>query len=979
VRGCGSSWSRRFGSGAVALAIVVLALPAAAQAQDSAARSRDAWHRTAQRGPAPGHPVAVDPTSSTFFNLDREQLAAGARQAPPTGAGSPVVLSIPKPDGSFARFEVSRGTTLSPELAAQHPEIRDYVGVGVDDPSASLSLVISPEGAFAAVRGRDGTSYVEPRYRDDATAHVAFARQDLPNPEPFHESDEMARQLESAVPRSAARPGPGEDVPLRTYRLALINDPAYATFFGGSDAQVLAAKTALMARVNQIYEQDLGITMTLIPQTDALNLNTAAKATQPGGPCGGAACYTSDQLTRCNFGFQPGDAGPPTLPQTTIVAGQIAGARNYDIGHLMLRGGGGGLATLAGVGDMQKAEGCTGRTTPTGDAWVVDFVAHEMGHQFAAEHTWNGTRGSCDNAARSPANAMEPGSGSTVMAYAGICDEDNLQPQSDPYFSQRSEEQIYGWVDAPDTPGPSSVQRVSLKDFDGADSFGISYGGRPAQTITNGANYTLAGIKAAIDAAIGGGTTVIVTNWQGQAGGALDQNGFTVMLSSNVNEPQLALSNFNGASGFVGDAVVGGPTRNGGTVTMTSNKAPRVQTAPAFTIPARTPFTLTATASDENPADTLTYLWEQRDAGTGRALDTEPGAIGPLFRVFGTAQRADTGEVYNSTPKNAATTNPSRDFPDVAQVMADNTDAVTDCGPVTTDAGNDCWSEYLPKVNRTMNFRVTARDGNAQAGGNGFADTQLTVSAAAGPFRLTSQATDSDNGTAATLPVTWSVAGTDADPINIANVRVLLSTDDGASFPTVLAASTPNDGSETVNLPLGVKTTTGRIRIEAVGNVFYDVSRGRISIDPTQAPAGGGGPSTSTPTTTTPVAPPLLPVTPAAATLRLSSARIQNFLRTKAVVVKATVDRDSALSATGSLTIGRKAVAGARLKLKAAKGTGVAGRATTLKLRLTARDLRRVRSAVRGKRRVTASVSVRATPLDAPSTVTKTSIRQKGR
>jgi Metallo-peptidase family M12B Reprolysin-like len=984
MRRAGGGRSHLFVGGAAALAIVVLGLPAAAQAQDSAARSRDAWHRTAQRGPAPGHKVAVAPTDSTSFSLDRDQLAAQAGQAPPAGAGSPVVLSIPKPDGTFARFEVTRGTTLSPELAAKHPEIRDYVGVGVDDPSASLSLVIAPEGAFAAIRGRDGTTYVEPRYRDDATAHVAFAREALPNTEPPHESEDMARQLGSALPPSAARPGPGEDVPLRTYRLALINDQTYANFFGGSDAQVLAAKTALMARVNQIYRQDLGITMTLIPQTDALNLNTAAKAITPGGPCGGAACYTSGQLSRCDR-----DLG--TLPQTTIVAGQIVGARNYDIGHLSLGTDGGGLAA-AGVGDAIKAQGCTGQLTPTGDAWGVDFVAHEMGHQFAADHTWDGTRGECTDANAAAASAMEPGSGSTIMGYAGICGDDNLQPHSDPYFSQRSQEQIYGWVDAPavgrENPPLSSVQRVSLRNFDGTDSFDISFGGGVPQKITNGTNYTFAGIKAAIQAAIGGGKTVTVTNWQG--GAALDQTGFTVTFGSIVAEPQLALSNFSGATGFVGDAVVGGPRNNGGTVTTTSNKAPTVQTAPGFTIPARTPFTLTATGSDPNPADTPTYLWEQSDPGTGRALDTEPEAIGPLFRVFGIAQRTDTGAVYNSTPKNAATTNPARDLPDVAQVMADNTDAVNACGSVTTAAGNDCWSEYLPKVNRTISFRVTARDGNPEAGGTGFADTALTVSAAAGPFRLTSQATDTNNGTAATLPVTWNVAGTDAAPVNTANVRILLSTDDGASFPTVLAASTPNDGSETVPLPAGVQTTTGRIRIEAVGNVFFDASRGRLSFNaPTGGgpPGGGGGGGTSgggtttpsTPTTTTPVTPPpLLPVTPTAATLRLSSARAQNFLRSKAVVVKATVDRDAALSATGSITIGAKAVAGARLKLKPAKGNGVAGRPTTLKLKLTARNLRSVRSAVRGKRRVIASVSVRATPVGAPSTVTKARIPQKG-
>ena len=185
MRWAGGARSRVVAGGAAALAILVVAAPAAAQAQDSAARSRDAWQRTAQRVPAPGRQVAVAPTTLTSFSLDRQQLAAEAGQAPPAVPGSPTVLSIPRPDGTFARFDVTRGTTLSPELAAKHPEIRDYVGVGVDDPSASLSLVIAPEGAFAAIRGRDGTSYVEPQYRDDAIAHVAFAREALPNTEPY--------------------------------------------------------------------------------------------------------------------------------------------------------------------------------------------------------------------------------------------------------------------------------------------------------------------------------------------------------------------------------------------------------------------------------------------------------------------------------------------------------------------------------------------------------------------------------------------------------------------------------------------------------------------------------------------------------------------------------------------------------------------------------------------------------------------------
>ena len=135
-----------------------------------------------------------------------------------------------------------------------------------------------------------------------------------------------------------------------------------------------------------------------------------------------------------------------TLDKTRIVLGQLIGASNYDVGHIGLGVNGGGIAYLGVVGASLKGGGCTGVPTPVGDLFAVDYVAHELGHQFDADHTFNGVDGSCGG--NGGASAVEPGSGVTVMAYAGICAADDLQPHSDPYFSQRSIDQVTSYVGA---------------------------------------------------------------------------------------------------------------------------------------------------------------------------------------------------------------------------------------------------------------------------------------------------------------------------------------------------------------------------------------------------------------------------------------------------------------------------------------------------------------------------------------------------
>ena len=289
---------------------------------------------------------------------------------------------------------------------------------------------------------------------------------------------------------------------LRTYRLAMITDPGYSAFFGGP-ANVTAAKVALMNRVNQIYEDDLTIRMQFIANNDLLNLNTYDLAVAPNGPCGAAGCFTQAQVLGCS------------TARNRIVISQIIGAANYDVGHLALGQPGGGVAGLGVVGRNNKAAGCTGLATPVGDFFAVDYVAHELGHQFSGNHTFNGNQLNCSGGNRNPSTSVEPGSGSSVQAYAGICMTDDLQPHSDPYFSQRSQQEMTTYAASDQNP-INEVQTVSLRHFGG---------GNEVQTVTLGPGFSRASTVQPLNVAIGAAPSAT------QLGGA-SQTGSVVTIST---------------------------------------------------------------------------------------------------------------------------------------------------------------------------------------------------------------------------------------------------------------------------------------------------------------------------------------------------------------------------------------------------------------------------------------------------------------
>lgn len=232
---------------------------------------------------------------------------------------------------------------------------------------------------------------------------------------------------------------------------------------------------------------------------------------------------------------------------------------------------------------------------------------------------------------------------------------------------------------------------------------------------------------------------------------------------------------------------------NVGTITATGNTAPIVDAGPDYTIPAQTPFELTPPEAIDNEGDTVTYNWEQRDLGTGqKALASPDDGQGPLFRSY---------------PKS---TDRTRTLPRLEELLNN-----------TIPTG-----EQLPSTNREINFRLTANDGR---GGTASDSMVINVVATGAPFTVTSPNSTVDWQAFTEQTVTWNVAGTDSGAISAATVDILLSTDGGETFDTVLASGVANDGSQAVTIP-NLPTTDARIKVKPTNNIFFDFSDINFSI-----------------------------------------------------------------------------------------------------------------------------------------------------
>ncbi len=850
---------------AAATVVLVAGLLPGVTASSSGAPPPDPTYRSLSGFEPRGDKIRVEPKAYSAVRVNLGRVRAGLAGAPAERTGGGVEFAVPTPTGGTEKFSVTRTQVLAPELADAHPEIATYTGRSVSDPATTIALDVTPMGLHAAVRGPQGqdTWYVDPAYdRRGTTEHLAFYASATTSPE-----EEFVEREAPALRKTANRVGiaakAGGPVVEKRYRLALTSDPSYAEYFGTDN--VLAEKATLINRVNQIYSQDLAIRMLLINETDELNFDTEAEATGPDGPCGAAACYR----TLVNPGDPPdeqyGDldfCSGETLAQNRTVLGQVVGADNYDVGHIALGKNGGGVAYLGVVGADYKGGGCTGLPEPKGDFFAIDYVAHEIGHQFAGNHTFDGVQNACSGGNRNPGTSVEPGSGSSVMAYAGICLQDDLQPHTDPYFSFRTLDEVNAYTGRPTLP-VVEVQTVSLRGFGAAGStFDLSFGG--ASTTISADDYDAASIETAVEGITG--EDVTISGWGYDPFGSFtdypapltapDATGFQVIFAPDADpytagnhqdvDPLDVTGGSAGVSGFVGETAKGGVADNRGISTApTADRAPRVtKISKLRRIPARTPFVLTGKAADAD-GDPLTYLWEQTDRGLdakGTSLVSNKKIYGPLFRVFGTAADVtDDGTLESPSPGiNLAGRNGTRYFPDLAQVLAGNTNASTGrcpkVAPLPDDLDNyvpprkkaiECYSEFLPterylgtqgKGRRDLHFRLTVRDGR---GGVAYRNVTLEVAPSAGPFLVTSQKKSTTVRRGDTLPVRWQVNGTRK---LAKRVTIYLSTNGGKTWKRELAR-TANDGSQRVRLPRGVRTKHARIVVAARGNYFYAVNK----------------------------------------------------------------------------------------------------------------------------------------------------------
>ena len=348
-----------------------------------------------------------------------------------------VVVSIPNLDGQLETYQVWENSNFEPALQQRFPDIRSYVGKGLTDKYATINFSISPQGIQTMVfRADTGTEFIE-GYDKESTVYVLFnSSKRISGRLPFNCSTNdvsLANDLSGKFNNTVM----SDQKNYKTFRLALSCTAEYSNYFGATSsakvALVMAAMNNTMTRVNGVMEKDLAVHLNIINSNDLVIYYNRTSDPYSAAAAGSAGAWNDELMN--NLHATLGDAA-------------------FDIGHLFGASGGGGNAGCIGCvctnvlltgGDATSSYKGAGFTSPSdgipkGDTFDIDYVVHEMGHQLGANHTFTyNFEGS--------GVQVEPGSGSSIMGYAGVADNGtvpafNVQQHSDAMYCYKSINQI---------------------------------------------------------------------------------------------------------------------------------------------------------------------------------------------------------------------------------------------------------------------------------------------------------------------------------------------------------------------------------------------------------------------------------------------------------------------------------------------------------------------------------------------------------
>lgn len=322
-------------------------------------------------------------------------------------------LTLPLPDGKEVTFNLQPYDLLPSDLAARYPGILAFKGYDESNPVETGRFDLGPQGFHAMFSHQGRMVFVDPLRNGEG--YAIYYQQDA-----HSRLEEEADKVIGSQAKALARQVLVDGNERKRYVIAISAAGEYTQYHGGTVEAGLGAIATLLNRVNEVYQRDVAAEFQLASGNDTIIFTDTA--TDP-------------------FNNDDGDIDANVTVQQNAQTQAGTKLGSFDIGHVVNTGGG-GLAGLGVLCTAEKSAGMTGSPDPVGDAFFIDYVAHEIGHQFGADHTFNGTTGSCGGGNREASQAWEPGSGSSIMAYAGICGEENLQANSLPYFHSKSIEQM---------------------------------------------------------------------------------------------------------------------------------------------------------------------------------------------------------------------------------------------------------------------------------------------------------------------------------------------------------------------------------------------------------------------------------------------------------------------------------------------------------------------------------------------------------